>query len=94
MRGVVGSRCTLRAYEWEGPEPVEGDFLRTDAGSCYRIDAIRIPDPARVVATKYVLTCTRLDKDAVQFGEPGVHGWVFWARTRGQPPISTDRVGG
>lgn len=76
----LGTLCTLRVYAWEEGEPLEGDFLRTDAGSCYRIESVRVPDPARATVTKYVLTCMRLGKDAVQFGEPGVSRWVFQRR--------------
>lgn len=76
----VGTRCTLRCYHWEPPEPVEGDFLRTDAGSCYRIERIRESDYDHIA---YVLTVMRLGKDAVQFGEEGVSRWV-WAK-RGSP---------
>lgn len=54
--------------------PEEGDFLRTDSGSCYLIDKIRPPKRGRAVA---VFEVTRLGKDAVQFGDPGVWGWRF-----------------
>lgn len=76
----VGSPCTLRAYRWDGPDPVEGDFLRTAAGSCYRIDSAKRAGP-RAVRTLWVLRCTRLGKDAVQFGEPGVSRWEFASRS-------------
>lgn len=75
MRGV-GTRATLRCYYWDEGEPVEGDFLRTDAGSCYRIEAVRESDRDHIA---YVLTVTRLGKDAVQFGDEGVSRWV-WAK--------------
>lgn len=74
---TVGTRCTLRCYHWDGPDPpVEGDFLRTDASSCYRIESIRESDYDHIA---YVLTVTRLGKDAVQFDDPGVSRWV-WAK--------------
>lgn len=51
---------------------VEGDFLRTAAGSCYRIDVIR----------GRRLVCTRLERDAVHVGEPGVWSWAWGLRRR------------
>lgn len=67
MRLVEGSTCVLRAYWWEDGRPEPGDFLRTDRGMCYRID-------------KYVLRVTRLARDAVQAGEPGVWRWQWATR--------------
>jgi hypothetical protein len=68
MRGVAGTLCVLY-YDTEDGTPAEGDFVRTDAGSCYRIDAVR-PSPRR--PTRFNLTVTRLEHDAVQAGAPGV----------------------
>lgn len=47
-----------------------GDFLRTPAGSCYKIDRV----------SGKTLYCTRLEREAVQVGEPGVHWWHWNAR--------------
>lgn len=61
---------------WDGPLPVEGDFLLTRAGSCYRIDRVvegRVKPVSR-------LECTRLEKNAVAEGEPGVFMWGWWPR--------------
>lgn len=74
MAGRLGDRapgttCELRMDWWEGAQPVEGDFLRTGAGSCYRIDRI----------AGRTLHCTRLERDAVALGEPGVWRWS-WSR--------------
>lgn len=62
-----GTTCRLRISYWDGERPVAGDFLRTPSGTCYRIDR----------ALPSVFEVTRLGKDAVQFGEPGVFTWVF-----------------
>lgn len=76
MQGRPGTLCTMRAYYWDSADPVEGDFLRTDAGSCYRIDKVHhVTRPDSV--TRFVLTCMRLDHDAVAEGAPGVHRWAF-----------------
>lgn len=83
----VGTRCTLRAYWWEDPAPVEGDFLRTAAGSCYRIEEIC---DSRSEHIAHVLICTRLGKDAVQLGDPGVREWVWASRTPSSLDRSTD----
>jgi hypothetical protein len=74
-----GTTTTLYVNTWEGDEwPVEGDFLRTDAGSCYRIDKVK---PARFgSAHLFSLVVTRLEKDAVHAGAPGVFRWQFAQR--------------
>jgi hypothetical protein len=74
-----GTECVLHVNSWEGeawPEP--GDFLRTDSGTCYRIEAFL---PARF-GTAHIgrWRVTRMMKDAVQFGEPGVFRWEFSKR--------------
>lgn len=76
-----GTRARLTCYRWDGPPffgpEIEGDFIRTTAGSCYRIDEARRSRPgSRRVG---VLVCTRLERDAVSPGEPGVHLWE-WAK--------------
>ncbi len=76
---TVGTRCTLRMYRWAGPPPVEGDFLRTRAGSCYLIDEVRESRSAHIA---HVLRVTRLGKDAVCFGQEGV-SLLQWMR---RPP--------
>lgn len=71
-----GTTCELHVNEWTDEWPEEGDFLRTDAGSCYRVLEFR---PARFgsahIGHFHVM---RLEKDAVQFGQPGVFRWA-WA---------------
>lgn len=77
---MIGTTCRLGVDRWEGGTPldeVEGDFLRTAAGSCYQIVEVRKARPgSKRLAT---LVCIRLGKDAVGFGEPGVHRWE-WTR--------------
>lgn len=77
-----GLVCTLRAYECEpdpdGALPEAGDFFRTEAGTCYRIDDVR---PGRAGSkVLFAFRCTRLGRDAVQDGDDGV--WRWWWRTR------------
>lgn len=69
-RGEPGTTCKLRVA-W-GEVPPEGDILRTARGSCYRIDR---------VAGK-TLHCTRLERNAVWPGEPGVWDWQWASRER------------
>lgn len=65
----------MRCTHWDGELPDPGDFLRTAAGSCYRIDEWR---PARDGSMSLgTFVCTRLERDAVQEGEPGVFAWEF-----------------
>jgi hypothetical protein len=77
MRGVAGTTCGLSLDCSPGERPDAGDFVRTvPAGSCYRIDAAR---ESRATPRRFYLTCTRLERDAVQLGEPGV--WpLHWYR--------------
>lgn len=70
MKAGVGARVTLTVNHWDGERPVDGDFLRTSTGRCYRIDEV---DGRR-------LRCTVLDDDAVQFGAEGVWRWVWGKR--------------
>lgn len=74
----VGSSVRLTVNWYEGEVPVEGDFLRTDSGRCYRIDEFRARRPGSV--TLGVFRCTVLEDDAVQFGDPGVFRWQFARR--------------
>lgn len=81
-----GTVCRLRCECWDGPLPVEGDFLRTVAGSCYRIIEWR---PARRASRSLgTFVCERLPRDSVQFGAPGVFGWQFARREPGRQPCS------
>lgn len=67
----------MRASWWDGELPEEGDFLRTQAGSCYLIEEWR---PARPGSRSLgVFVCTRLEHNAVQEGDPGVFEWAFWS---------------
>ena len=73
-----GTETTLYVNTWEDEWPVEGDFLRTDAGSCYRVLEVRgAKFGSAHIGSFRVL---RLDKDAVQFGQPGVYRWAFAPR--------------
>lgn len=72
----------MRCEWWDGPLPVQGDFLRTPAGSCYLIRDWR---PARAGSKSLgTFVCERLEKDAVRFGEPGVFAWEFARRDKGR----------
>jgi hypothetical protein len=79
-----GTQCNMRVNWWDarpGEEgfPVEGDFLRTAAGSCYLIDEWRPSRPGSESLGTFL--CTRLERDAVAFGDPGVFEWAFWSAT-------------
>lgn len=79
-RGIPGTPARI-AYDLDGSTPpVEGDTLRTAAGTCYLIDEVR-PSPTR---DRVYLRCTRLDRDAVAEGDPGVHPlyWHFGIKRR------------
>lgn len=82
MRGVPGTSCRI-TYDYRAPHhpefdpPVEGDFLRTEAGSCYLIDEVR--RSPKYPTTRVILTCTRLEPDAVQHGQEGVWS-LYWHR--------------
>jgi len=79
-RAPLGATVTLTVNSWDGERPVEGDFLRTETGRCYRIEFIRWRQRgARTVAT---FRCRVLEDDAVRFGEPGVWGWAWASRNR------------
>lgn len=77
-----GSICTL-SYDYEGPTPPEaGDFVLTRAGSSYRIDTVR-RSPTR--PGRVYLGVTRLERNAVAEGDPGV--WMlYWYRRRRTAP--------
>lgn len=82
MSGEPGTSCRLRCEWWWADEdfPEPGDFLRTHAGSCYRIDEWR---PAREGSKSLgVFVCTRLEQDAVAEGDEGVYAWEFKRRDR------------
>ena len=79
MRGEAGTECTLRALFWDGPLPEEGDFLRTDAGSCYQILGVRESATPRATI-RATFSVRRLGKDAVEDGAPGVWRWEFSPR--------------
>ena len=54
--------------------PIAGDFLRTVTGRCYLIDDAR---PSPTIVGRVYLKCTRLGREAVRFGQPGV--WpLYW----------------
>lgn len=88
MPGAVGTTCTIRyripAERADLADLEIGDFLRTSArGTCYRIDAVRLGRSTRWPGARcYTLTCTRLGRDAVAFGEPGVYSLVWDSRSR------------
>jgi hypothetical protein len=71
-----GEQVTLRVNHWDGDFPVEGDFIRTTAGSCYLIDALKITRDGRL----YWLRCTKLEHDAVAEDAEGVHLWGWSPR--------------
>lgn len=81
MSGPIGSPCRI-SYDGNGVELLPGDILRSEAGSCYLIDETR---PSSRIPGRYNLRCTRMEKDAVSEGEPGVFP-VFW-NSRRQAPI-------
>lgn len=72
---MPGTTCVL-SYDCTNGRPEPGDFIRTDAGTCYRVDEVR-PSPTR--PSRSYLSVTRLEHDSVRVGEPGV--WpLFWYR--------------
>lgn len=78
---AVGTQCKLSydlGADHEGPLPERGDFFRAvKTGTCWMIDEVR----ASSVRGRVNTTCTRLGKDAVQLGEPGV--WpLYWSERR------------
>jgi hypothetical protein len=82
MIATPGTRCTLRAYEMtpgpDGSTPQEGDFFRTNGGSCYLIEQRRESRSAHILA---VFVCTRLENNAVSFDEEGVWLWRWASRS-------------
>jgi hypothetical protein len=64
--------------------PDEGDFLRTPAGSCYRIDEVRPTRPGSKAIAMFV--CTRLEREAVEFDQEGVWCWEFDSRSSAASP--------
>jgi hypothetical protein len=65
--------------------PVAGDFLRSPAGSCYLIEDVR---PSPTIRGRAYLTVTKLERDAVQFGEPGVWPIHWHKRERRRRPVT------
>lgn len=75
MSREPGTTCRLH-YDCGDGVPEPGDFVRTPAGSCYRIDGVK---PSRRTRGRFYLTCTRLERNAVQPDQPGV--WpLHWYR--------------
>lgn len=70
-----GTQTTLWVHAWDGVWPEPGDFLRTPPGACYRIDEVRGARFGSAALGSFVVT--RLDKDAVKLGQPGVFEWRF-----------------
>lgn len=68
----VGALDTLTCNWWDAEPPEPGDFLRTRSGRCYVIES----------KSGRRLRCRVLEKDAVQFGEPGVWFWEWASRNR------------
>lgn len=60
----------IRMTSWDGDHPVQGDFLRTPAGTCYRIVDWRRTRPGSKSAA--VAIVQRLDHDAVTEDQEGV----------------------
>lgn len=74
MNREPGTTCKL--YYDTPVEVIEGDFIRTRRGSCYRVDrAVRR-------GHRWYLDVTRLELDAVAEGEAGVHELVWYRRQR------------
>lgn len=79
MSAAAGTTCRL--YYDCGPRamPHEGDFIRTPTGTCYQVlEARRSPSRPNRVNLKVM----RLEKGAVEFGEPGV--WPLYWHPRGR----------
>jgi hypothetical protein len=72
----------MRCEWWDGPLPEPGDFLRTEAGSCYLIDDWRPARPGSQSLGTFV--CVRLERDAVAASQEGVYEWAFARRERGR----------
>jgi hypothetical protein len=72
-----GSSCSL--YVDTPAEIVEGDLIRTRAGSCYVVDRAR-RSPSR--PGRWLLRVTRLERDSVQAGDPGVTTLRWYPRRR------------
>jgi hypothetical protein len=70
----------IAPYSWwgEGSPPGAGDFLRTLTGTCYKIEEAH---PIREDACRLRLRCTRLERNAVAYGEEGVYD-LEWAPRR------------
>lgn len=78
MAGEPGTTCGVGPYTWFGAPgeqpPEEGDFLLTRTGTSYRIDSARTIGGD---AHRFMFRCTRLEKNAVQLGQPGVHSLAW-----------------
>lgn len=77
MRGEPGTTCRL-TYD-TNQVILAGDFVRTAAGSCYRVDAVR-QSPSR--RDRWLLNVTRLGRDAVEADAEGVHVFYWHPRRR------------
>lgn len=69
-------KLTVLAFDGELPEP--GDFLRTAAGSCYQVQEFKPSRPGSKSLGRFV--CMKLERDAVDRGDPGVFDWAFYSR--------------
>lgn len=77
VRGVPGTVCRLALDCQPEEKPEDGDFVRTvPGGSCYRID--RAWESSKT-PYRFYLACTRLERDAVELGDPGVWS-LHWYR--------------
>lgn len=78
----VGSTCAMSVNWWGAGNPADAvdDFLRTEAGSCYRILEWRPAKAGSKTLGRFIVE--RLGQDAVQFGEPGVIEWIWSPRRR------------
>lgn len=74
-----GTTCGISPYRVgiDRPDPVEGDFLVSNGGSCYRIDHVHRAVSSRADCKVFALRCTRLERGAVELGGPGVH-YLVW----------------
>lgn len=73
-----GTETILYVHTWEDEWPVPGEFLRTDAGSCYRLLKVLEAQEGSLHIARFKVM--RLEKDAVRAGQPGVFRWHFAPR--------------
>lgn len=77
----VGAEVTLTVNSWADGVPsdeLEGDFLLTRSGTAYQIREWRPSRPGSKSLGR--LVCVKLERDAVQLGDPGVWLWAFASR--------------